>query len=61
MKNEPIGKAYLVVDEKARHAIDNRRGSLGLFIAEFDTLEEAREFVVEENNPNFAIIGPKVN
>ena len=61
MKNEPIGKAYLVVDEKARRAISHCAGSLGLFIAEFDTIEEAREFIVKENNPNFVIIGPKVN
>ena len=61
MKNEPIGKAYIVVDESTKRDISDGIHRGGLFIAEFDTLEEARNFVIKENNPNFAIIGPKVN
>ena len=59
--NEPVGKAYIVVDENHYREGPSGTKSLGLSIAGFDSLEEAREFVMKENNPNLAIFGPVPN
>lgn len=41
----------IVVDEGYE-----KDGKRGLFIAGFDTIEEARTFICEQDNPNYVII-----
>ena len=57
MMDNHEAKAYLIIDPTFNNG-EIEKDSAGLLIADFDTIEEARSFIIETDNPNYVIFGP---